>query len=92
MKAKEAIKVAKDWIADIYLGEEISNIGLEEVKYDDRRHTWLVTVGFSRPWDHPGIVTALGGNDPRARRSYKIVRIKDGGEVMSVEDRVLASS
>jgi len=48
---KEAVRAAKTFVADILSAEKVTNIGLEEVRLDDDQ--WLVTVGFSRPWDYP---------------------------------------
>ena len=28
-------------------------VGLEEVEFDDESDQWLITIGFSRPWDRP---------------------------------------
>ncbi|MBV8203134.1 MAG: hypothetical protein JOZ15_21170 [Acidobacteria bacterium] len=47
---KEAVRAAKTFVADILASEKVTNIGLEEVKLDDAQ--WLVTLGFSRPWDY----------------------------------------
>lgn len=51
MNVKEAIELAKDHIKDFFESEHISNLGLEEVEFDDHSEIWNVTVGFSRPWD-----------------------------------------
>lgn len=92
MDAKQAIALAKEWVRDIYTGERITNLGLEELKFDDHSNEWLVTLGFSRPWDvNLGLAMALS-NDSVARRSFKIVRISDDGKVRSVEDRTFAGS
>jgi len=86
MDVNEAVVRSKQYIQQIFGGEGISNIGLEEVEFDDARGTWLVTVGFSRPWDQPHSLTAILGE--QLRRSYKIVTIKDdNGDVLSVKNR-----
>lgn len=41
--------VAKRHISDLFEAEGIRNVGLEEVERDDG--VWLITIGFSRPWD-----------------------------------------
>ena len=51
MNMKEAARTAKEYVADLYAGEEITDIGLEEVEFNDRLNDWVVTIGFSRPWD-----------------------------------------
>ena len=50
MDVKEAVRTAKDYLADLYIDEEIVNVGLEEVRYDYDTDKWHVTIGFSRPW------------------------------------------
>ena len=82
MDVKQAVKLAKDHIADLYRDEEILNVGLEEVELDDER-VWRITIGFSRPWDRK-IGNVLSGEDPR---SYKIVLInEENGYVFAVKD------
>jgi len=53
MDVKEAIRLAKQYVTDLFIQEGIDQIGLEEVEFDDMNNTWLVTIGFSRPWDQP---------------------------------------
>ncbi len=48
---KEAVQAAKAFVADILAAEHVTNIGLEEVRLDEDQ--WLVTIGFSRPWNFP---------------------------------------
>jgi hypothetical protein len=48
---KEAIRRAKMQVADLLEGEPYSQLGLEEVKYDDRDDRWLITLGLNRPWN-----------------------------------------
>ena len=89
MDVKEAVNIAKLYIADLYSDEEISDIGLEEVKYEDDSDTWNITVGFTRPWDRQGSVSITLGQT-HLRRSYKVLRMGDkGGRVEWVKDRIL---
>lgn len=88
MDVKEAVARAKQYVADLYADEQISNLGLEEVEFCDPDKTWSVTVGFSRPWDDVrNVVTAISG-DATPRRSYKVVKISEAsGQVLSVKAR-----
>ena len=87
MDVKEAVQAAKSYIIDLFGGEEISNVGLEEVEFDDLGGAWKVTIGFSRPWERQG---ALGVNlGLKNVRSYKVVHIGSDGHIKSVKDRVL---
>jgi hypothetical protein len=88
MDVKDAVSVAKQHLDYLYSGENIANIGLEEVEYDDENDIWYVTLGFSRPWEAPrNILTALG-QEIQPPRTYKVVRIADkDGKVLSVKNR-----
>jgi hypothetical protein len=48
---KDAIRRAKTQVADLLEGETYSQLGLEEVKYDDRNQQWVITLGLNRPWN-----------------------------------------
>ena len=92
MEVKDAVRLAKDYVADLFEAEQITDVGLEEIEFDEKSDSWNVTIGFSRPWDQKGpLVAALG--ERRPARSYKVVRIHDGShEVKSVTDRFLEPS
>ena len=86
MNVQEAVSIAKSYLTGLYLGEEISHVGLEEVEFDEGSRTWSVTLGFNRPWDqHPiDALSRLNG------RSYKVLRIDErSGEVKSLKDRII---
>ena len=85
MDVKEAVQVAKSYVIELFAEEGIVDVGLEEVDIE-LSDTWVVTIGFSRPWNR-NIGSVLGG---RPSRSYKAIRIQDGdGKVLSVKDRAL---
>ena len=74
LNVKEAVKLAISHVGDLFEHEKISNLGLEEIEYDIDRSEWIVTVGFSRPWDYPkNTLAALAGEVGKPKRSYKIV-------------------
>lgn len=88
MDVKKVVRVAKDYVDELFGDEMIVDVGLEEVDLDESDN-WVVTIGFSRPWDRK-IGSVLGG---QASRSYKVVRIRDeDGKVLSVKDRALRDS
>ena len=90
MEVKQAVQEAKEYLLDLFEGEEIEYVGLEEVEFDHESDEWKVTLGFSRPWDRPKSLSAALRDEP-LRRSFKIVRINDAnGKVTSVRDRSLA--
>jgi hypothetical protein len=88
MDVQEAVKLAKDWVANVFSEEGITNVGLEEIDYDDEHRIWNVTLGFSRPWNTTrGVLTSLTG-DTAVRRTYKILSVSDGdGKVLSLRNR-----
>ena len=92
MEVKDAVQLAKDYVADLFEAEQITDVGLEEIVFDEKSDSWNVTIGFSRPWDQKGpLVAALA--ERRPARSYKVVRIHDRSlEVESVTDRFLEAS
>lgn len=90
MDVKEAVAAAKKYVGELFAQEGITNLGLEEVEFDEQAREWRVTVGFSRPWDTVSGWAALAAQPPQTnpRRSYKIVRISDTtGEAVSVRNR-----
>lgn len=92
MEVKEAVQIAKDYVADIYSAEHITNLGLEEVEFDHISNKWKITVGFSRPWDHNNALHQVI-REGRPERSYKLVRISDESRsIESVTDRFLVDS
>jgi len=53
MDVKGAIATAKHYVKDVYAEEEVTNLGLEEVEHVLAAGNWVVTLGFSRPWNTP---------------------------------------
>lgn len=103
MDVKEAVQTAKKYVAELFTDEKITNVGLEEVEFNDTSNKWEITIGFSRPWDYEkfrnpiaeALATSLAErsiNRPEVR-SYKLVYINDdSGKVLSLKDRVLTAS
>ena len=94
MEVKEAVKTAKQYIVDVFDGESIVDVALEEVIFDDVSDCWKITVGFSKhmsprfkPFRNP-VLNVL--DEPIYDRFYKVVRIDDkSGKIESVLDRIL---
>ncbi|MBV9863488.1 MAG: hypothetical protein JO267_15225 [Alphaproteobacteria bacterium] len=89
MQVKEAVEAAKAYVLDLFNAEGITNLGLEEVEYDESAGEWCVTLGFSRPWDsRANALAAVVGQQLNPSRSYKVVRISDRTkEIRSVRNR-----
>jgi uncharacterized protein YdeI (YjbR/CyaY-like superfamily) len=92
MEVKDAIKIAKDYIMDVFADEQVTNLGLEETENDAAAGRWAITLGFSRPWNTPRtraqeVLENLGAV-PSLRRTFKVIVISDDGHVISMKDRV----
>jgi hypothetical protein len=89
MDVKEAVGMAKSYVADLFADETLTQVGLEEVVFDELSGDWKITIGFAPLWNQPSpLPTFLGA---RAARSYKVVRLKDhDGQFVSLTDRLLA--
>lgn len=88
MDVKQAVTNAKMYIADLFADEDLRNLGLEEVELDSQTNEWIVTIGFSRPWDEPknNFAALTSGSGPR--RAFKVVRISNASHnVVSVKNR-----
>lgn len=94
MDVKQAVQTAKSYVVSLFDEEEITDVGLEEVEFDELSNEWRITIGFSRPWDKENSVSIpFPYSDARRPRSYKQVRIDAGdGQVMSLKDRILVMS
>lgn len=96
MEVKQVVAMAVDHIKELFEHEQLSNLGLEEVDFDDRCNEWVVTVGFSRPWDYPpkaGALAELAVRSVQPKRSFKVVRVSDDLEkVLSVKNWVAPES
>jgi len=93
MNVRDAVKMAVEYVADIFAAERPENIGLEEVFMNEQENAWEVTVGFSRPWDYrkAGILATMEALSPR--RQYKIVKINNQtGEVISIKIREIKNA
>ena len=85
MNVKEAVIKAKEYVSDLFADEQLLNIGLEELRREG--DDWLVTIGFSRPWNRKDLMSSIRGESP-LQRAYKVVRIRDDdGAMVSITDR-----
>ena len=87
MDVQSAVKKARAYLEELFQGEEIIDVGLEEVVFDDESNEWRVTIGFSRPWEKANIDFALSEGP---KRSYKVIQIDDNGTIKSLMDRTLS--
>lgn len=83
MDVKQAVHLAKTYLADLYSDEGLSELRLEEVEHDDDREVWNITLGFFRPPTASDSPFAMAFNS----RIYKVVQVRDDGRVISVKHR-----
>ena len=96
MEIREAVQLAKEFVAHIYEGDHITDIAFEGHDFDHENKSWEITIGFMHP------VHARNIRDTRdtsamppflvksLQRSYKVVRINPkSGKVESFKDRFL---
>ena len=85
MELKEAVRLAKGYVAQLFADEHIENLGLEEVEFDPQEDAWRVTLGFSRVWNADqsnALAAAL-----MARRAQKTVHISNAThEIVAVKE------
>lgn len=96
MDVKEAIAAAKKYVNAVYAEEHVTNLGLEEVERVPPAGNWVITLGFSRPWNTPRtraqeVLENLGAVSS-LRRSYKVITMTDDGMVLSMRSRAKADA
>lgn len=89
MEVQEAIRLAKDYVTNVFQDEDPTNVGLEEVEFDETDQIWNVTIGFSRPWNSTkSLLANISGEAPPKKRAYKVVRIRDNdGKMVAIKRR-----
>lgn len=90
--AKEAVRIAFDYVQSLYAAEEIPHLTLEEVELadsggDGSERFWLVTVSFLKPVPKSAIEAMTG---QQGAPTYKILKIRAAdGQVHSMKIRTL---
>lgn len=96
MDVKEAVRAAKTWILDVMEDEHPSNLGLEEVEYNDEKRVWKITLGFSRPWNSPrsppnNLLAIAATEIPLHKRAYRTIVVDDrNGEVKAMQRKAVS--
>lgn len=97
MDNKAAIRIAKEYVADIFADEQVRDIALEGISRH-KRSVWEITIGFNRPmFENQTFVGNVldKSQEPFSigpqRRSYKRVLIRDAdGEVLGMSEAEFA--
>ena len=83
MTPKEAVASAKLHLAELLAGEGLLPPTLEEIWFDKKEKSWVVTLGILRQDDSGKVLGRLG------LRDLKVVRILDkDGSMVAVRDRL----
>jgi hypothetical protein len=84
---KEAVHKAKSFVLDLYQGEQVTDILLEEIQLSSDKREWQVTIGFTPPWMQRGVHAMLGTHP--ANRVYKQMSVDvETGEVRDLRIRL----
>ncbi|MGP5076184.1 hypothetical protein [Psychrobacter celer] len=85
IKVTEAVKLARQFAADLFAGEDIKNLGLEEVVFDDDSREWRITLGYdshrvktteTAPNPYSAVSAIIPSNiEKETLREYKTFRI-----------------
>ena len=100
MDVKDAVRLAKAYVRDVFADENVSDVGLEETRFDESANRWTITIGFRRPYGRVTTTEAnhhLGGylqaKSAYENRWYKTVLIDaKSGDIVSMHDLVLRSA
>jgi hypothetical protein len=75
---KEAVAKAKDYTAGLFAQEQLFDLALEEVEYNEPSNEWLVTLGFSghgtSPTSRLRVYPRPGCHDPIKSFEFRTVR------------------
>ncbi|MDE2835709.1 MAG: hypothetical protein OXM02_14495 [Bacteroidota bacterium] len=90
IQAKEAVRIAKEYLEDLYEEEDVKDIGLEELRFDGGK--WRVTIGFRRVWPLPKAAPTIAEFLTRrtSDRTYKTVQISEDGRILALNHREVA--
>lgn len=72
---KEAVEVAKDYAHQLFEGQELQDVLLEEVELSDNERFWLITIGFARRRPANFLSDAFMTSAARYKREYKVFEI-----------------
>ena len=93
---KDAVITAKATIQDLYQGDPLKGLALEEIELRDQRgrNVWAVTFGFHRPKSvsvaEPNLHHFLGHSSQVENRVYKTMLIDaNTGEFVKMDMRLV---
>lgn len=90
---KQAVQKAREYFAELFSNDNVKDLALEEVKFDDERNAWLVTLGFKSHREKTitaPSTTRLGSTDiiTESLREYKTFNLNpETGDLLSIDMR-----
>jgi len=72
INAKDAVRIALEYVQAMYKPEDIPQLTLEEVELSDKADFWFVTVSFLPPAAKSPIEAMTGS---RGAQAYKVLKI-----------------
>lgn len=87
IEVKQAIKISQDYIKELYSGDEIRDLSLEEIEVTEDSKFWLVTLAFTKQMTQPlNPIDAMTG--PKYARFFKELKIEtESGQVRSMKNK-----
>lgn len=83
---KQAVTSAMDFVLDLYDGQSLRDLLLEEVEMDQAHNKWLVTIGFSLANEES--TSILTPSTRKLARHYKVIAVDSRtGHTMSMKIR-----
>ena len=84
---KQAVQIARDYLLDVYDGQALPNLLLEETQISEDEQYWHITFSFDT--GHQETIYRLNIPITRPERAYKVVTIQaSNGKVESLTNRV----
>lgn len=71
---KDAVTSAMDFVRDMYEGERLRDLLLEEVEMAQNDDQWLVTIGFSLPKEESNSILSPA-TSKKLERQYKVIAV-----------------
>ena len=84
---KDAVRIAAEYVRDLFSDERIEDLRLEEVETSDDGENWFITLGFSRPELRRDSQPLIERLRPLEREYRQVHILAKTGDVRSVKIR-----
>ena len=71
---KDAVSSAMNFVLDMYEGQRLRDLLLEEVEMAQNHDQWLVTIGFSHPKEESTSILSPA-TSKKLERQYKVIAV-----------------